>query len=977
MYLKSIKIDGFKSFADKTIFELKEGMTAIVGPNGSGKSNIVDAIKWVLGEQSVKELRGSNNMSDVIFSGTEKRSPLNKASVTLTFDNSDHYLNSEFKELEVKRTVYKSGENEYLINGSKVRLKDITNMFIDSGGGLDAFNIISQGSVTNIVNSKPLERRSIFESAAGVLKYKKRKEEALRKLDKTKENLLRVNLIIDELKTTVEPLKEQSELAKKYVSIEEELKGLEIALASKDITDINNKYKLLKSKNEEIFDSLEMFNNNLNNTEIEEIKTKSLKIDEEINNLNRQILELTEEISKLEAEKNINLERSKFKGDISESEKLIIDLKSEELNVKKDIEVIESTIKNNQDSLNKYTKEYNDLQNEFKSLEIKKNSLNQELIKYNKELGILENRKDIVEMNIESNERVPYAVKNILNNPRLTGIHGVVNSLIEVKDEYLLATDTILSSSGNFLVVDNEKCAKSAINYLKDNKLGRATFLPLNIIKSKYIDNSTLDRLNQINGFIGIMSDLINYDNLYTNIITNLMGNVIVVKDIDSMNLISKILEYKYRVVALDGSIVHAGGSISGGVNTKKNMFSKTELISIKNNIDIVKDKIDKLNKNILDIENDYNILKDQINKISTTIIEVKNTIIIDIKNKDNYQNKLNNIISEINGINDISNNNLDKVIEKLLDEISHLRKELELKEIDLNNKKDEKDNLNNRLKELEGELSKQNSEYRLLQAEYNKNEVEIGKMDVKLDNLLLLLNEEYNITYEYALNNYELSIEESLARSKVSTLRREMKSLGNVNLGSIKEYERLNTRYEFLTNQKNDLEVSMSSLLDIISEMDEIMITKFKDSFNKISVEFTNVFKTIFRGGTGKLELTNPDDYLNTGIDIIAVPPGKKLNNTQALSGGEKSLTAICLLFAILNVSTVPFIILDEVEAALDEVNVDMFGEYLSTKKKDSQFILITHKKRMMEYADTLYGITMQELGVSKIVGVKLEENI
>ena len=977
MYLKSIKIDGFKSFADKTIFELKEGMTAIVGPNGSGKSNIVDAIKWVLGEQSVKELRGSNNMSDVIFSGTEKRSPLNKASVTLTFDNSDHYLNSEFKELEVKRTVYKSGENEYLINGSKVRLKDITNMFIDSGGGLDAFNIISQGSVTNIVNSKSLERRSIFESAAGVLKYKKRKEEALRKLDKTKENLLRVNLIIDELKTTVEPLKEQSELAKKYISIEEELKGLEIALASKDITDINNKYKLLKSKNEEIFDSLEMFNNNLNNTEIEEIKTKSLKIDEEINNLNRQILELTEEISKLDAEKNINLERSKFKGDISESEKLIIDLKSEELNVKKDIDVIESTIKNNQDSLNKYTKEYNDLQNEFKSLEIKKNSLNQELIKYNKELGILENRKDIVEMNIESNERVPYAVKNILNNPRLTGIHGVVNSLIEVKDEYLLATDTILSSSGNFLVVDNEKCAKSAINYLKDNKLGRATFLPLNIIKSKYIDNSTLDRLNQINGFIGIMSDLINYDNLYTNIITNLMGNVIVVKDIDSMNLISKILEYKYRVVALDGSIVHAGGSISGGVNTKKNMFSKTELISIKNNIDIVKDKIDKLNKNILDIENDYNILKDQINKISTTIIEVKNTIIIDIKNKDNYQNKLNNIISEINGINDISNNNLDKVIEKLLEELSHLRKELELKEIDLNNKKDEKDNLNNRLKELEGELSKQNSEYRLLQAEYSKNEVEIGKMDVKLDNLLLLLNEEYNITYEYALNNYELSIEESLARSKVSTLRREMKSLGNVNLGSIKEYERLNTRYEFLTNQKNDLEVSMSSLLDIISEMDEIMITKFKESFNKISVEFTNVFKTIFRGGTGKLELTNPEDYLNTGIDITAVPPGKKLNNTQALSGGEKSLTAICLLFAILNVSTVPFIILDEVEAALDEVNVDMFGEYLSTKKKDSQFILITHKKRMMEYADTLYGITMQELGVSKIVGVKLEENI
>ena len=975
MYLKSIKIDGFKSFADKTIFELKEGMTAIVGPNGSGKSNIVDAIKWVLGEQSVKELRGSNTMSDVIFSGTDKREALNKASVTLTFDNRDNYLNSEFKEIEVRRTVYKSGENEYFINGSKVRLKDITNMFIDTGGGLDSFNIISQGSVTNIVNSKPNERRVIFESAAGVLKYKKRKEETLRKLDKTKENLLRVNLIIDELKTTVEPLKEESRVACEYVDLTNELKDLEISLASKDITLINNSSKLLKSKNKEINESLEMFDNSLNNAKIEEIKTKTLKLDEEINEIEKNIRNLTSKVSNLEAEKNINLERSKFKGNISDSNKLLIDLKSEELNIKKDIEVLDNSLNNNENKIKEYTKEYNNLQNEFKNLEIKKNSLNIEINKYNKELLNLENKKEILESNIESNMALPYAVRNILNNPRLTGIHGVVNNLIEVSSEYTLSLDTILSTSGNFIVVDNEVSAKNAINYLKDNSLGRATFLPLNIIKGRYIDNSILERVKQINGYIGIMSDLVKYDNLYNNIITNLMGNVIVVKDIDSMNLISKILEYKYRVVSLDGSIVHSGGSISGGVNTKKNMFNKTELVSINKNIEILNNKISKLNKDNYLIEEDYNILKERINKISNNIIELKNNINIDIKNKDNYKYKLDTIISEINGINDIENNNVSKVIEKLLEDINNTKKELEIEENNLNNKKEDKYNLNNIEKELEMEVSKQNSEYKLLMAEYNKNEVEIGKMDVKLDNLLLLLNEQYNITYEYALNNYELSIEEDLARNKVSNLKKDIKNLGNVNIGSIKEYERLNTRYEFLNNQKEDLETSISSLLDIISEMDEIMISKFKESFNKISNEFTSVFKTIFRGGTGKLELTEPDDYLNTGINIIAIPPGKKLNNTQALSGGEKSLTAICLLFAILNVSTVPFIILDEVEAALDEVNVDMFGEYLSTKKKDSQFILITHKKRMMEYADTLYGITMQELGVSKVVAVLLEE--
>lgn len=978
MYLKNIRIDGFKSFAEKTNFELKPGLTAIVGPNGSGKSNIVDAIKWVLGEQSVKSLRGSSAMTDVIFSGTEKRDSMNKASVTLTFDNSDHYLNSEFDEIEVKRSVYKSGENEYYLNNTRVRLKDITNLFIDSGGGLDAFNIISQGTVTDVVNYKPHERRSIFESAAGVLKYKKRKEESLRKLEKTKENLVRVKLIIDELSSTVLPLKEQSEVAKKYLELTDELKELEIALSAKDITDINEEYKSLKVKIDEINQTLENFNNSVLGTEIENIKLEIIRNDELINNLNKEILMITEEISKLSSEKNITIERSKYDFGYDEMKKNLITLKDEELNLKKNIDVLieekNILVKNLEDQ----TTDFNNRNNELKTLVAKKNSLTMDINKLTKEKLFKENKIEIIQSNISSNEKVPYAVKNVLNNPRLNGIHNTINNLIKCPDDYLNALDVTLASAGNFLIVENENSAKEAIDFLKDNKLGRATFLPLNIIKARYLPDDILFRLKQINGYVGVMSELIEYDNLYDNIIKNQLGNVIVTKDIDSMNLIGKILEYKYRVVSLDGSILHAGGSISGGINkTNSTLNLKNELSKHRNEISTIDIKIENYNNELKNINNEYDILYSQLSDSNMKLNLLKSDIENKVKNIDNYNEKLNTIKSEIKGIKDIGNNKLDDSLEKLLTKLNKKETEKEIKESKLSDYKNIKIDLNNKLNTIERSYNESNSEYRRLQADLTKHEVKLGKLDVKLDSLLLLLNEEYNITYEFALNNYDLNMTEDLAREKVAKLKKDIKLLGEVNTGSIKEYERLNTRYEFLLNQQQDLEVSMDNLLEIINEMDEIMISKFKDTFEKISVEFENVFRTIFKGGTGKLILTMPDDYLNTGIDIVAVPPGKKLKNTQALSGGEKSLTAICLLFAILNVSTVPFIILDEVEAALDEANVDMFGEYLSNKKDESQFILITHKKRMMEYADVLYGITMQELGISKVVGVKLESDL
>ena len=975
MYLKSIRLDGFKSFANKTIFEFKKGITAIVGPNGSGKSNIVDAIRWVLGEQSVKSLRGGAQMSDVIFSGSDAKDALNKASVILTFDNSDKYLNSEFSEVEVKRCVYKSGESEYFINNVKVRLKDITDLFIDSGSSNDAFNIISQGSVMDIVNSKPIDRRTIIESAAGVLKYKKRKEESLKKLDKTKDNIASINLVINELFGEINPLREQAETARQYVSLKDELKNTEIALTTKDITKLNKEYLDNKKREEELTNTLEKMTKVTDTAEVEKIKLDIYKLDDKINMQNKKLISLTEELSLVSSEKRLAVERTKYEYSEDKIKNNLINLKNDELNLIKDIEITNKEIDILNNNIKVLEEENTKINNEYKNIILKKTTYTEELNNLTKNKLQLENKIDILENNILNNEKMPLSVKSILNNSRLKGIHNTIGNLIEVSNEYLMPVEVVLASSSNFIVVDNETSAKSAINYLKDNNLGRATFLPLNIIKSRLISDEVKDRLQKINGYEGILSELISYNNTYQNIIENQLGNVIVAKDIDSMNLIAKIMEYKYRVVALDGSIIYAGGSISGGTLKKStNINLKSELENNKLNLEKVNEKIDSLNKELASITSDADIINDKLNKSAVELINLNSTKTSQLNILESKEESLKIVKNDLNGITNLKKNNLDAELEKIMQKENNLIIEKEKIEKDLTDLKNKKDDLNNELKDLEDKTNKANQEYRSISNELNNVSVNVGKLNVKLDNLLLTLNEEYNMTYEYAKENYELDIDENLARSKVHKLKSEIKSLGEVNTGSIAEYERVSSRYEFLTSQKEDLEVSMNSLKEIISDMDNIMEEKFITTFNKVSEEFSKVFKIMFQGGTGKLELTEPNDYLNTGIEMIIIPPGKKIHNTQSLSGGEKSLTAICLLFAILNVSPVPFIVLDEVEAALDEVNVDLFGEYLNKKKMDSQYILITHKKRMMEYADVLYGITMQNAGISKVVGVKLE---
>ena len=978
MFLKYIRADGFKSFADKTEIEVNPGITCVVGPNGSGKSNIVDAIRWVLGEQSVKALRGDNSMSDVIFSGSKSRKENNRAIVSLTFDNNDKYLNTEFKEVEIKRVLYKTGENEYYINNTKVRLKDITDLFLDTGASKESFNIISQGAIADIINSKPESRRIIFEEAAGVLKYKKRKEDTLKRINKTKDNIEKVDLIINELLSSLNPLKTQAEKAKKYLEYKEELEKKDIALIANDITNINNEYQTVKTNVERLNKDLDNLSNSYSNddSELEKLKLESIRIDESIENKNKDIMMLVKQLSDLQSEKQITIERQKYQVDDQKLENNIIALKEDILSIQNSIEIAnkerdEFKLKLKSESLEKI-----DLHKRLQQIDKEKLFNQNSLNALNKEILQLSNRIDIINDNLNNDTKLPFAIKAIIDNVRLTGVHGVLSKLLEVDDKYSNAIEVVLGANCNIVVVDNEDSAKNAINYLKDNKLGRATFYPLNIIKARFLDKDIISKVVNDKSYLGVASDLIKYDKKYRNVFSNLLGNVIVVDNIDSMNRIGKLIDYKYRVVSLDGDILYSGGAISGGIaKTGRGIITeKKELADLNNKLQVKKESAEDLLNSIAFLEKDYRDIEekyiDVVRNISVDeeVIEQKNSFVIQL------EERLANKKNELEGTNNISKNALDSELDDIIKKYYDVNNNKVLVEKELTKLKSSKFDISNKINEYEKKYRDFNSAFNSKQNALKGEEVKLGKLDVKLDSLLLNLNENYGMTYERAKDEYILEGDSESVRLEVNNLKASIKDLGDVNTGSIAEFERLNERYTFLTNQKKDLEESIGSLLSIIDEMDEIMKINFVQTFEKIKTEFSVVFKTLFKGGEAVLELTDPGNILETGIEISAFPPGKKLNSIALLSGGEKTLTAISLLFAILNVKPVPFVVLDEVEAALDEVNVDTFGKYLESKKNRSQFVVITHKKRTMEYADALYGITMQESGVSKLVSVKLE---
>ena len=978
MYLKEISATGFKSFADKLTISLDGKTTCIVGPNGSGKSNIVDAVRWVLGEQSVKSLRGDSNMSDVIFSGSKNRNALNVATVSLTFDNSDNYINIPYNEITVKRRVYRTGENEYFINNEKCRLKDITDLFLDSGIGKSSFNIISQGEVQKIVSESSYDRRVIFESAAEVLKYKKRKEDALKKLDKTHTNLERVNDIIAELEIQVEPLREQSIKATEYLKIKNELKNIEVALLSSEITTINEEYQLTKEKIEKLNNEIMNLGvqSNKSDTELLDLKNNLSKIELTIKELNNRLLSLTKEEEKINGEKNILKERQKYDASNSKVHENISSLKEEKLkkeNIihldKIDLDTLQNELESIKSEINNLTllsntskKEYQDSFNEYNEK--------------TKLLADIDHKIGIIEDYINNGGTINNSIKSILNNPRLRGIHQTLGALLEIDEKYLKALDVSLGGSKQFIVVENEDSAKSAINYLKDNKLGRATFFPISVIKPRGVDLDTLNVVRNMQGFISVLMDVVKYDSKYYNVVSNQVGNVLLVDNIDNANKISKVINQRYKIVTLDGDIVHIGGTMTGGsLNTSKSIFEeKHELETLRVKRREIAEVIATLEENI----------KSSTSKLEDNSEKIRQKEIVLIQTQEKYNTKksslditneeYNNIINELRSLENLVDSSLSKEedrIMKLYYETSREKEEV-VREIARSTK--EKDKISSTIDNIEATNKLNNTSLYTKEKELKTLEINISKMDVLLDNYLRILSEDYEMTYEKAKSNYILEMDTKEARSLVNSYKNRIKQIGMVNVQAIEDYKRVSERYNFLNSQKDDLLNAKDTLLEIINEMDTVMKEEFLTTFNKIDKEFQEVFKQLFKGGSASLKLTNPDDLLETGVDIIASPPGKKLTSINLLSGGEKTLTAICLIFAILNVKPIPFCLFDEVEAALDEANVDNFGKYLNNYKDKTQFLIITHKKRTMEYANTLYGITMQESGVSKLVSVKLD---
>ena len=978
MYLKEIKASGFKSFADTIDIELTNGISGIVGPNGSGKSNVVDAVRWVLGEQSVKQLRGEGAMSDVIFTGSKSRRAASFASVTLVFDNSDKYLNIEYDEVQIKRTIYKTGENEYFINNTKTRLKDILELFMDTGASKESFNIISQGDVANILSGKAEDRRVIFEEASGVLKYKKRKDEALRKLSKTHDNMARVDDIISELNTNMEPLKKQSEDAKIYLEKKEKLENVEIALTVNDIEKYNYEYKYSKEKVSELTLSITkmLSENSSEQAKIETIKNNISKLNSELYLKQQELVKVSANAEKLSGEKAMISERSKYNSEDVKLHDNIISLKEKILKIESQISALNKEIESEKSNNKIIGEKLNNTEIKLSEIEKNKENLNSKLNQKLREITAQKHRREVLMNSLENNSSLPYSVKNVLNNPKLTGIHGVLGKLLEFEEKYSEALEVSLMSSVSHIVCDNEEDAKEAVRYLKNNNLGRATFLPISVIKPRSIDSESYETIKSMNGFVDTASNLVKYDTKYRNIILSLLGTIVIVDNIDNANLISKKLKNRYKVVTMTGEVVNIGGSITGGSLKKSSILSERyELENVIKDIDVLDSEIKEIENKINEVDDNYTNLELEKNSI---IISVNSNSEI-LKNKynvlDDLTNEKSTLMTELSNNQNIVNNVITNEEEKILNEYyKEIEKRDELNiEINQIHKKIELENedlINN-----ESSLKNNNQEYNKAQEELKSHEIKVNRLDVKIDNLLNILTNDYSISYEKAKEKYILEIDSDEARSIVSTLKREIKSLGDVNVGAIEEYDRVKERYEFLNKQKEDLTNAENVLLEIITEMDDIMKDKFSSTFNKIKEAFNETFRKLFNGGKAELKLTDPSNILETGIDIIALPPGKKLQHISLLSGGEKTLTAIALLFSILKVRPVPFCILDEVEAALDEVNVDNFGKYLKEFKGDTQFIIITHKKKTMEYADVLYGITMQESGVSKLVSVKLEE--
>lgn len=1182
MYLKRLELQGFKSFANRTVLEFKQGITAVIGPNGSGKSNIVDAIRWVLGEQSMKSLRGAKS-EDVIFAGTQNRKSLGFAEVSMVIDNTDQSLPIEYSEVTVTRRLYRTGETGYFINKVPCRLRDIHELFMDTGIGKDGYSIIGQGRIDEILSNKSEDRRHIFEEAAGIVKYRVRRDETEKKLEQTKLNLVRINDILTEIEANLEPLKNQSDKAKKYLELKEQLKNIEVglylykidnykekleeltknkAIWEQQSEDENNKLNDMQEQKEKIKEELALVNEEIeriqnlsfeSKTKIEQINSNinvsNERITNNVSNKNRlenEITEANKNISVLEEEKknkelrkeNLAKNRERFENELKEKEEELSKLsakfseKEKEIEAKKkQIEALRETKFNSQNELtmmdtnvenhqirikqiekdlgkliseldekrsvkNEISNEKNEIENELntnkKSLETiqtEKEKIDKETAKYEKMINDLTDEKRLktskhnflVETEKEKEGYVK-SVKDILkacdNDKELKrGIEGVLANIISTDSQYQTAIEMALGATIQNIVTEKEEDAKRLIDYLRKNNLGRASFLPISAIKGKKIDSFTKSE-----GVIGIASDLVKANAKYENIILNLLGRTVIVDNIENAIKVAKNNKYSFKIVTLEGDVINPTGAMTGGsvakktlnilgraaeikklekdlasidkklekavtekenfINSNKELLEKIEEVNntlqqsevkfaaISERLNAIENEINKIISNKEKFSNEVEELKQKISEadekktkinndisdIDTTIINLQNEIDEYAKlNKDNqeYINNLNEDItdlkisvssfdesntsieemmdrikSDIEAENNKINNNkeeieksikqnqeLEKTIEELKKSIEKIKIDVEnsgVKSEDLKQKRDDK---TAKIDTLEKNIAKQFETIQTVKEGLVKVEAKQTAVNQDVEDTVNDLWNDYEITPNNAKENFEKPKNIAETQKNVNEIHGKIKDLGDVNVNAIEEYRKTYERYDEMCTQRLDLESTMAKLREVIEEMTNTMKKQFKDKFKQIQKNFNEVFVELFGGGKAELLLEDENNILESGIDIKVQPTGKKLQNMMLLSGGEKALTAIALLFAILKINPAPFCILDEIEAALDDVNVYRYAEFLKKFSKDTEFLVITHRKGSMEAANTVYGITMEENGVSKLLSINLEK--
>jgi len=1182
MYLKRLEMYGFKSFADKTILEFMPGITTVIGPNGSGKSNISDCIRWVLGEQSLKSLRGAKS-EDIIFAGTQNRKSLGFAEASLIIDNSDSKLPIEYNEVVVTRRIYRSGETGYFINKTPCRLKDILELFMDTGIGKDGYSIIGQGKIEEILSNKSEDRRHIFEEAAGIVKYRTRKSDSEKKLEQTKLNLLRINDIITEIEANLGPLKSQSEKARKFLSLREELKNIEVGLFLYNIDDFKKQIEEitknidiletqkvredevqnnLQSTKEELKQAIDLLvqeiektqnlgfegnqkkeqynseigileertSNNKENferyaIEIEELENRNKELEEEkkqksekknnlFNNKEKFETELKQKLEELEkytktmSEKEIEIEGKKeiVQKNIDEKYEIVAQINAEKANfdnlvkrenslkteIQETISELDATRSNKEDlsksfyelekNKNSISKTLDEMKSEKEKSADKLNEFDTKINSYQSEYRIKEARYRFLVETEKEKEGYAKSVKLLVeaterNSGLSKGVHGVLANLISVDKKYETAIEMTLGASIQNIVTDTEEEAKRLVNYLRDNKLGRASFLPITSVKGQRINGVNY---RGIDGVIGIASDLVKVDRKYEGIILNLLGRTVIVEDIDSAVKLAKQNGYKFKIVTLKGDVINPSGAISGGSVASKTVSilgRGKEIAELEKELEQIKEKLEKAQKEKSDYEESiseilekyeqkqkeyqeleiiYATEKQKNDNLDLEILKLDAKLAklrTDLENigKEKEENKVkqeefNKTILEMEEKNSALNiiieefTNLNKDNQKYIDDlnfdITNLKisvssfdeSEVSINEIieridfdirkntaSINNKKDLRERIlvenqesevkieevkqkiidlekeilgstekveklkedriikNEKLTNIEKEIEEQNLKIEDIKNHVSKLDLKKSKIELELNQVISKMWEEYELTPN-TVGDIEKAKNPTEVQKNVNSIRSDIRDLGSINVDSIKEYQELKERYDFMSEQRLDLEDSSNKLKKVINEMIETMKKQFTEQFKIINKNFGEVFTELFGGGKAELILADEANILECGIEIAVQPPGKKLQNMMLLSGGEKAFTAIALLFAILRMNPAPFCVLDEIEAALDDVNVYRFAEYLKKFSKDTQFLVITHRKGTMEAADTVYGITMEEKGISKLLSMKLK---